>query len=538
MLGQRGEISIFAEPLMGLVRKILIFMVITGAIILVGRALPKWFPGLSFGLRGVQHPGLTDDMPAHPDVPGVKPASPAAREPEPTSPSAPGAAGRNGSGELGSDSLRESTNSLPVLAEDTTGGKWEQKLFGPLRSNFELADKSIRRRKGYWEAVFPKGKPIHEYALEIETLCRRNEITVEQGAELRPANRSIEYLLMSNGQHIKLRASLGKAFMAGSARLAIVITELDSIEETQLAEMESAAWAKTLVANPYSRNGVLRKLRYAGPRTDVLIALPMEPSNYPYLDPGKHALFIHHNRDDVGRILSDALDSLPKASGFASRFGDRAIENGPLLDKLFQYTAGKKLLFLDLTASPRSLSRQSSAAQGAYCRAGLPWREEGKIGDELARRAGMAEKTGEGIFVLPYTPSGFRLLEKALAADADRFADMGLELVTLSNLVATPPDTALSQPPKLAPPPSLKAPPGHSSAKGTAHAKDLGVAHNPLHADPKSAVKSVPKSPVKSAPKSVVKPASKSVKAQNTHPKKTEGKSNHPVKKSSADSAR
>lgn len=388
---------------MGVVRKILIFVVLTAGIILVGRLVPRLLP--------------------HHQAPVPVPNS-----------------------GLVADSLRDSTNALPEAAADTTGGRWHEKLFEPLQRAFQLPAKSIKQKKGFWEVVFPKGKPIHEYALAIETICRTQGIVVELGVELRPANRSVEYLLQSSGQHIKLRASLGSAFMAGSAKLAIVFTELDSLREVQLAALEVAAWDKSLVVNPYSPNQALKKLRFTQARNEILIEMPMEPAAYPYVDPGKHALFIHHGKEDVARILDQDLDSLPHAAGFSSRYGDRAIENQPLLEKFFQYAARKNKVFLDLTGSPRSLARQTAATQSARSRSLIAYKDSIHIEEELARKTAMAQKTGDAILVLPYTVFGFRNLEKALAANAVRFNEMGLELVTLSALMSAPDTVATGAP--------------------------------------------------------------------------------------------
>ncbi|MEO6097281.1 MAG: divergent polysaccharide deacetylase family protein, partial [Fibrobacteria bacterium] len=401
-----------AGPAMGIVRKILIFIVLTAGIILLGKVAPRVFPfdaNIQAKKHAVKHTGkyAEETGEAPPPNMGLKP-----------------------------EGLRDSTNALPAVEADTTGGRWHEKLFEPLERGYGLTPKSIKQRKGFWEVIFPKGKPIHEYALQIENLCRANAITVEQGVELRPANRSVEYLLQSNGQRIKLRASLGNAFMAGSARIAIVFLGLDSLDETELAALESAPWDKTLIVDPHCANPVLKKLRFTQARNEVLVELPMEPTSYPFLNPGKHALFIHHSKEDVEKILSGDLDSLPKAAGFASRLGDRAIENQPLLEKLFRYTSAKGLVFLDLTGSPRSLSRQTAAAQGARSRSLTPFKDDAHLEEELAHKSALAQKTGDAILALRYSAAALRNLAKALEAHAIRFNEMGLELVTLSNLVA------------------------------------------------------------------------------------------------------
>lgn len=373
---------------MGPLRKILLFVLITSALILLGRMAGRFLP--------------------------PKESSAALT--------------------LVVDGPSDSTNALPELKGDTTVGRWREKLFLPLARSFDIPDKSIRKKVGSWELILPKGKPIHEYALSIERLCVKNGIKVVKGVELRPSNRAVEYILESEGGLIKLRASLGKGFMAGSARLAIVFTNLDSLRENQLAALEAAPFEKTLIIDPHGGNPVLKKVRFTSARNELLAELPMEPSSFPYVDPGKQALFIHHGREDVDRILQEALDSLPKARGFASKFGDRAIENPPLLDKVFRFTSNSGLVFLDLTGSPRSLTRQVAGGMGARYRLALVDKDGLGVAKELGARAALAQKTGEAIWVLHYTPSAFRALEQALEENEGRMAETGLELVTVSRL--------------------------------------------------------------------------------------------------------
>jgi polysaccharide deacetylase 2 family uncharacterized protein YibQ len=397
------------------------------------------------------------------------------------------------------DSARDSTNALPAVEADTTGGRWHERLFDPLERANGLGPKSLKHKPGYYEIAFPKGKPIHEYALDIEKLCRARGITVVMGAELRPANRSVEYLLESNGQRIKLRAVLGASVMAGAARLAVVFTGLDSLTLSQAEALQSAAWDKTLVIDPYNPNPALRALRDGDAHDELLAELPMEPAAYPYVDPGKHALFIHHGKEDVDRILGEAMDSLPRATGFASRYGDRAIENQPLLEKLFQFTARRKLAFLDFTGSQRSLARQTAAAQSARSRSLFLFRDGEHADEELARKVAVAQKTGETVLALPFSETAFRKISQAIEANTPRFNEIGLELVGLSALAA--PDT---QP---APPaPARRAAPEPSARPTTA---DKGAAaKKPVAPVPRGKTTAKPVAPPARKP-AAVKPTAK-----------------------------
>lgn len=459
MIAHAGENSILTSASMGLIRKILIFIVITSSIIAVGRFLPKVLPKI--------FPSTT---PTRPD-----------------SDSNPNQITQDHNSET------DSINALPDVLEDTTGGKWQSKLFSPLLTTFGLPEKQLKPKKGFFEIVFPKGKPIHEYALDIEKLCKQNDIVVEEGVELHPTGRRIEYRLSSNGQHIKLRASLGNSSMAGSAKLAIIFTNLDSLKETELSELENANWEKTLSVNAYGPNIALKKLRYTSARNDLLLDLPMEPSNYPYIDPGKHGLFIHQTEIEIKQILSDHLDSFPKAVGYTTKYGDRAIENQPLLDKVFQFTSQRNLLFLDVTGSQRSMSRQSAAAQSARCRTATPFIDGDPIEDELIKRALLAQKTGEAILVLKYSTRSFKQLTSAMAANANRFDEIGLEFVNVSHLLAQSKDSLIipaTPAPQLHPTNKTKVPlpPKATPAKASPQAKKTSVnkksqpsAHNAAH---------------------------------------------------------
>src|SRR5690606_5128841 len=110
--------------------------------------------------------------------------------------------------------------------------------------------------------------------------------------------------------------------------------------------------------------------------------------------------------------------------GFATRYGDRAIEHPGLMGIVLGYAAGRGLLFLDLTASPRSLTAQTALATGAESLSSAV----GDAGDlqrlreELDRRAASALRMGEGIWVLrhaPGLPAEFARAARAQAASGD-----------------------------------------------------------------------------------------------------------------------
>ncbi len=136
----------------------------------------------------------------------------------------------------------------------------------------------------------------------------------------------------------------------------------------------------------------------------------------------------------MDRTLAAALDKAPEAKGFVSRFGDRAIEHKPLLDKLFRTLAYRKLIFIDLTDSPRSQARQTAIAQGAICKTASEHDRLDELEAEFNKKAIAAQKTGEAVMVVKYSPQAFAKLNMLYHDHLERLQTQGIALVKLSEL--------------------------------------------------------------------------------------------------------
>jgi polysaccharide deacetylase 2 family uncharacterized protein YibQ len=56
---------------------------------------------------------------------------------------------------------------------------------------------------------------------------------------------------------------------------------------------------------------------------EVMLHLPMEPLNYPEVNPGENALFISMGKKEITRRLTDCIDSVPFISGVNNHMGSR-----------------------------------------------------------------------------------------------------------------------------------------------------------------------------------------------------------------------
>lgn len=308
-------------------------------------------------------------------------------------------------------------------------------LILPLARAGALGPRSVKRRGSLVEVRFPAGRPMHEYAYELESLSARAGLVVVEGRET--GNDQVEYRLAdARGRSLTLRLVLGDNALPGSVRMALVIIGLGNASEEDLRAWLEFEEAVTLVLPDTSALLARFKAREPELRHDIFVELPMEPSTYPYVKPGPRALFIDYSRDQAEGVLRARLEAYPKARGFATTHGDRAIENPQLMESVLDFMASRSLVFLDLTGSRLSQTAalsQKSGAESFSARAQVAG-SEGKLEAELDRRVARAQKSGEGIWVLRHSPGLPRTLARLFGRRAEAFGELGLMWAPLGEL--------------------------------------------------------------------------------------------------------
>jgi polysaccharide deacetylase 2 family uncharacterized protein YibQ len=308
-------------------------------------------------------------------------------------------------------------------------------LILPLARAGVLGPRGVKKRGALVEVSFPAGRPIHEYAHDLELLCARAGLVVVEGRET--GTDQVEYRLAdAQGRPLTLRLVLGNNALPGSVRMALVITGLGNASGADLE-----AWLKfrepaTLVLPDTAALLARFKAQEPDLRHEIFVELPMEPSTYPYVKPGPRALFIDYSRDQAEGILRGRLEAYPRARGFATTHGDRAIENPQLMESVLDFMASRSLVFLDLTGSPLSQTAalsQKSGAESFSARAQAAG-SEGNLEAELERRTALAKKSGEGIWVLRHAPGLPGALGRLFGRRAASFEELGLQWVPLGEL--------------------------------------------------------------------------------------------------------
>lgn len=93
---------------------------------------------------------------------------------------------------------------------------------------------------------------------------------------------------------------------------------------------------------------------------ELMLHLPMEPMEYPAVNPGPDALLMSQPTDDFLARLNALLDSLPLAVGVNNHMGSRLTADADRMNQIFSVLKRRGLFYVDSRTTVHSMCRQSA----------------------------------------------------------------------------------------------------------------------------------------------------------------------------------
>ncbi|MDR2502871.1 MAG: divergent polysaccharide deacetylase family protein [Deltaproteobacteria bacterium] len=166
---------------------------------------------------------------------------------------------------------------------------------------------------------------------------------------------------------------------------------------------------------------------------EVLVHQPMEPLDYPAVNPGRGAMLAGMGREDILRTLDESLRLVPHASGLNNHMGSLLTQDEGAMRVVAQEARQRGLFILD------SLTHQGSRLAGAALQEGARALKRDIFLDEEARRDKVLEQLrraerisvvrGQAIAIGHPLPATLDALE-----DWQRLRDQEIEIVRLADL--------------------------------------------------------------------------------------------------------
>lgn len=227
---------------------------------------------------------------------------------------------------------------------------------------------------------------------------------------------------------------------APAARLAVLLYA-SSEDEALLAQAAARDEVFAIGANA-TGSGKSASLRAAREhRREVVLFMPMEPDNYPRVNPGPATLLVDMPAGRIGQALRREIDVARPVVAVANLMGSFATQDEPFMTAVYEELRRAELPFLHVGAVPRAVCRPLAARVGAaYDEPDLNLDGDAKRGDVKALdRAwnnvlARAKERGHALALVRVTPKTVPWLARAL--DHKRLA--GIELAPLSAVIRQP----------------------------------------------------------------------------------------------------
>lgn len=171
---------------------------------------------------------------------------------------------------------------------------------------------------------------------------------------------------------------------------------------------------------------------------EIMAHIPMEPKEYPHIQPGQGALMSGMSEGRLAAQLLSDLDSLPQVIGMNNHMGSRLTGNPSAMEQIMAVVKSKRLFYVDSRTTP------SSAARAAARLLQVPYAERdvfldhvvepGAIRGQIVRFIETAKRNGHALAIGHPHQETIDVLEEQLPA-----IRQAVTLVPVSSVVRVPP---------------------------------------------------------------------------------------------------
>jgi len=145
-------------------------------------------------------------------------------------------------------------------------------------------------------------------------------------------------------------------------KVAIIIDDLgyDRQQAQAFIDLGVALTLSVLPHSPFQKE-IVRSASLTG--NEIILHLPMEPGEYPKIDPGPGALLMDMTPEAFVQQLFADLEAIPSIKGVNNHMGSRITSDRDLMTILFSIRKERGLFFIDSRTTPRSVAGDIARAE-------------------------------------------------------------------------------------------------------------------------------------------------------------------------------
>lgn len=142
-------------------------------------------------------------------------------------------------------------------------------------------------------------------------------------------------------------------------RIAIIIDDIGYDRKIALAlfDLHPNITFSVLPFSPYGR-AISKKLHEKG--AQLMLHLPMEPTEYPHVNPGPGAILSSMSPDHLLDQLKRNIQEIPHIEGVNNHMGSKLTANAAQMNQIFTILKKENLFFVDSKTAPKSQGKASA----------------------------------------------------------------------------------------------------------------------------------------------------------------------------------
>lgn len=149
---------------------------------------------------------------------------------------------------------------------------------------------------------------------------------------------------------------------AARRRLAIVIDDVGS--GRNLAKVTKLGVPVTCAIMPYETYSGADAAELAALHIPFILHMPMEPENYPKINPGTGAVLVSMDDATVRQRITAALRTVPGAAGISNHMGSRFSADPLKMRAVMAVAAAHKLFYFDSYTTPKTVAKRAAREAG------------------------------------------------------------------------------------------------------------------------------------------------------------------------------
>jgi hypothetical protein len=147
-------------------------------------------------------------------------------------------------------------------------------------------------------------------------------------------------------------------------RIAIILDDGGYSLDEELIELLNSGFPLTISILPFRKySEELAEIAHSA-GCEVMLHLPMEPSRYPRVNPGKCAIFTDMADDRIREKVKEAISAVPYAVGVNNHMGSLATADARVMRIVLGEIKREGLYFVDSFTTPKSVVREISEEIG------------------------------------------------------------------------------------------------------------------------------------------------------------------------------